>query len=222
MNSPYVNPEVADSPCRLTKIAPFVGEPTRLNVTMTHLQAAKLVREVYGDASYGRFQTAPTEEEFDAIRRIGADVLRRMPYRAGSCGPLSAMMLAQWELESRTGLYMFAGELVGDGETIWGNSNMKESIQSQIESSQSSWDGHFWLGIGEYVLDMSLCRTAKSPGSPPKLREILYGNFPETMGLLLANSAALDEIGLRYIPHAVLTKKQVDGHILGIEKWLES
>jgi hypothetical protein len=117
---------------------------------------------------------------------------------------------------------MFAGELVGDGETIWGNSSMEESIQSQIESSQSSWDGHFWLGIGEYVLDLSLCRTAKSSGSPPKLREIFYRNFPETKGILLANSDALDEIGLHYIPHAVLTKKQVDGHILGIDKWLES
>jgi hypothetical protein len=189
---------------------------------MTHLKAAKLVREVYGESSFERFKTPPTEEDFDAIKRIGVDVQKLMPHRAGSCGPLSAMTLARWELESRTGLYMFAGELVGDGETIWGNSSMNESIQSQIESSQSYWDGHFWLAIGEYVLDMSLCRTAKSSGSPSKLREIFYRNFPETTGLLLAKSAVLDEIGLRYIPHAVLTKNQVDGHILGIDKWLGS
>ena len=189
---------------------------------MTHLRASNLVREVYGDDSFHNFCASPTDEDFDAIKRIGKEVLSHMPFRAGSCGPLCAMMLARWEHESRSRLYMFAGELVGDGVRIWGNDSMTKSIQTQIESSHTSWDGHIWLGIGEYVLDLSMCRTAKSTGSPPKLREIFYRNFPETMGLFLANSTGLAEIGLQYIPHAVLTKNQVDGHILGIEQWLNN
>ena len=187
---------------------------------MTQLPAANLVHQVYGHDAFEEFCSRPTDEDFDAIKRIGQDVLRLMPFRAGSCGPLSAMMLARWEYESRSSLYMFAGELVGDGVRIWGKDGMAKSIQKQIESSDSFWDGHFWLGIGEYVLDLSICRTAKSHGCPQKLREIFDRSFPKSMGLLLADATGLAQIGLHFIPHAVLTKNQVDGHVLGIQQWL--
>jgi hypothetical protein len=182
----------------------------------------ELVRSTYGEEAANAFEVSPTNDDMMAIHRIGREVLSMLrDLKAGRCTQLSAMMFARWERERRQNLYMFAGGLLADDVRIWGRDDMADTIQERILSSNQSLDLHCWLGIGEYILDISICRTARTVGAPAKLREVLLRVIPEPSEVLLLTASGLATSGLVYLPHAVLSAEQVYAHASGIAKLLD-
>ena len=172
--------------------------------------------------SHAFAQFVPSDADLRDLAEVGKDVLQNFPSKPGACGPMSAMYLARWEMQPRPRMFMVAGELYADGTRVFGHDNMGSTINEEIRKSNLSWDGHFWLVFGLYTVDVSIFRTAYSGYSPPALAAHVHRVCGKQKGLLIANKTGLDEVGFRYVPHAILSSDQVDGYCHGARALFET
>jgi hypothetical protein len=164
----------------------------------------------------------PTEAQLDELAEIGRDVLAHFPSVAGACAPMTAVYAVRWEMEPRPPIYVVAGELYANRVRVFGSDSLSKTINADINQSNPAWDGHYWLVFGPYVADISIFRTAYSNYSPPALAKHVKERCGTGRGLLIANELALDELGFKYIPHAVLTADQVTAHFGSANIFFES
>lgn len=182
----------------------------------------QIIADTYSEQAARLFRDhKPTQVELMDITDIGKDVLQYFSSKPGACGAMSAMFAARWEMKPRSPLYVVAGELYVNEVRVYGHDTLQFSIQEEINSSNPSWDGHFWIVFGPYVVDVSIFRTAYSDYSPPALKRFVLREFGTGRGLLIADSSAVEAMGFRYIPHAVLTKEQVTAYVYGAKTLLD-
>jgi len=160
-------------------------------------------------------QWEPTLAQREEIASLGTTVLRDTRPVPGAC----ALMCAMWVtiVGARTGLavYLAAGNLVVDGESVFGSDTGTPEIASMFDASQPDWDGHAWVVIGDLLGDLSIFRTAYSPRAHPRLHHAIVERFGPGRGLLIDDPESLAMAGLQYEPKYILTKKQVDSLFLG-------
>jgi hypothetical protein len=126
--------------------------------------------KVYSPDHAKRFEEFdPSREQLLKLGEVGKNILENFPYAAGACAAMSAMFAARWEIQSSVPIYVVAGELYVGGQRAFGKDNLAETIDKEINQSNPSWDGHFWIAFGQYVADVSVFRTARSDHSPPTL-----------------------------------------------------
>ena len=125
-------------------------------------------------------------------------------------------------MEDRPRAFAVAGELYIGNNRIFGSDTIADTIERDIDGSNPSWDGHFWVAIGSLIVDLSIFRTAYSDGCSPVLKSFVHEQFGSGRGLLVADNEMLEtDLGIRYVPHAVLTEEQVSAHFAGIRDLLE-
>lgn len=176
----------------------------------------KIISETYSEKESRDFmEYKPTQSDLFEIAEIGRDLLLHFPSMPGACGPMSALFVARWEMEPRPPLYMVAGEVFINNTRIFGHDMMADTIHDDINQSNSSWDGHFWVVFGSHIIDVSIFRTAYSNYAPPALATHIMNVFGPGKSLLIANANDLEAMGFRYSPHAVLSRVQVTAYCNG-------
>jgi hypothetical protein len=129
----------------------------------------------------------------------------RMP---GQCALMSALYsLALEKLGSQRG-YVVAGSLYIGDKRVFGEDKEFDG-KKLFSESNLDWDGHAWVVYGDWLADVSVCRTADA-GSPQILARYIAKELGNGKGLLASRMTAMDASGIRYIPQYVLTQDQVD------------
>jgi hypothetical protein len=155
------------------------------------------------------------------LEKLGHEVLQHIPSKPGLCGVMSALYVANWERKSPLPIYMVAGELYVNETRVFGHDLMSQTINEEINKSNPSWDGHFWVVFGSHIIDVSIFRTAYSDYSPAALATHVKEVFGLGKELLITSYLDLVEKGFKYIPHAVLTYEQVTAYCHGAKALLQ-
>jgi hypothetical protein len=174
---------------------------------MADPRIADLVRQSQSEAAaevYLAFR--PTEDQISQIGEVGREILIHVRPVPGACAPMSALYAAI--LHDRmpgTIVHMVAGALAVEEKYVFGQATDRVDGNDIFGRSNPSWDGHSWLICGDYIVDISLFRTAYSAQSPPLLARYVHAEFGKGRGLLISKY----ESGLRYEPQYVLTSDQI-------------
>jgi hypothetical protein len=112
-------------------------------------------------------------------------------------------------------VHQVAGDLFVRGEPAFASDDDADKLATAFDQSASAWDGHSWLVLGDYIGDLSVCRTAYRRPPQSRLRMAVIERFGEGKGLLLMKAADFEAQGFSYKPKYVLTEQQIDSLMLG-------
>jgi hypothetical protein len=179
-----------------------------------HDPLISLVTASYSSAEAERhagFMAAPAH--LKDIGALGKEILQHVPVRPGACALMSALWTGLIRDRLDIPAYCVAGDLVVGGRKMFDAG--KDPIASTFDQSNPAWDCHCWVAVGEWIGDVSLCRTAYSRYGPRGLRRHVLNQFGPGRGLLLLTTTAAANEGLSYIPRYVLGEPQVTGLMHG-------
>jgi hypothetical protein len=186
---------------------------------MAIAKITELVRRSYSDADAVAYETfVPDRDLLAKFGAEGTEVLRAFPTLPGACAVMSALYAVV--LQDRfpgIPIHVAAGALVVDGATVFGETADQIDWNEALGQSNPSWDGHCWVVCGDWIADISICRTAYSSKSSPILAEYVRREFGENRGLIIQRP----DDQLRYEAYHVLTEAQVTGlgrgamHLIG-------
>jgi hypothetical protein len=157
---------------------------------MADARIAELIRQSQSEAAAEAYLACrPTEDQIRQIGEVGREILLHVRAVPGACAPMSALYAAI--LQNRmpgTIIHMVAGALAVEGKYVFGQAADRVDGNNIFGRSNPSWDGHSWLVCGDYIIDISLFRTAYSAQSPPLLARYVRAEFGEGRGLLISKS----------------------------------
>jgi len=159
---------------------------------------------------------SPSDAEFEAVKSVVKDVLIIVPPAAGACTYMSALLAVGLERFVAGPIYVVAGSLMAGTQRVFDSETTKD-WSTVFSASNPSWDGHCWVVLGEWIIDVSVCRTAYSPKSPPALAQVVRSAFGTGRGAIIHKLEAAAEDGLRYEPRYILTANEVD--VLAASAW---
>lgn len=89
-----------------------------------------------------------------------------------------------------------------------------EAINENIINGK--FDGHFWLEIGDLIIDASIFRTLYSDKIPEVLRKEIELNFGNKKGCIVATAEhMIKEHNFEYIPKYSLSDNTINGLLKG-------
>jgi hypothetical protein len=98
--------------------------------------------------------------------------------------------------------------LAVDGEPVFGDRRTFDGPQL-FSTSNPDWDGHVWVMIGSYIVDISIFRTAYSGLGPARLAKHIDLAFGPNKGLYVDRWRRTAQLGLSYEPQYVLSADEV-------------
>lgn len=169
----------------------------------------RLIQATHTRADAQTFQRhVVSENDKSVLAEVGATVLAAYKPVAGACTLLSAAYASLMHAATASPVHVVAGNLFADGVRVFGGD--LPVTRRTFERSDLSWDGHAWVMLGNYVADISLCRTARSPACPAALSVLAAREFGPKTGLVILKSQDAALSGLRYSPRFVLPRNQVE------------
>jgi hypothetical protein len=123
---------------------------------------------------------------------------------------MSALYSCSLESATRAPVFVVAGSLFVGQTRVFGEDS-EINGKERFSRCDSSWDGHAWLVMGDYIADVSIFRTAYSRKSPPILAAHVLQKFGEDRGLFICRIDETVESGLFYVPQYVLSEDQIAG-----------
>ena len=172
-------------------------------------QLGKLVAAQHGWPAAKAFKAYEmTDADRDALSRCAIDLLKVFPPIPGACALMSAALAVSLERQMAAPIYVVAGMLAVDGEPVFGNRQPFDGAQV-FSASNPDWDGHVWIMVGPYVVDISIFRTAYSRQGPAKLAKHIDLAFGPNKGLYVDRWKRTSQLGLSYEPQYVLSADEV-------------
>ena len=170
----------------------------------------ELIAQSFGAEAAEEWNRATVDEDdkrklLEAARKV----LQMFPGRTPSaCCLMSAVYsLVLKKMELRT--YVVAGSLYVGDTRIFGEDGELDG-KTRFSQTDMSWDGHAWIVYGDWLADVSVCRTADSDKSHPALKAQIHHVLGAGKGLLACKIESAIKDGLRYEPRYVLAQDQVD------------
>ncbi|WP_156918354.1 hypothetical protein [Bradyrhizobium sp. Cp5.3] len=149
------------------------------------------------------------EADKRVLNEAALKVLKIFPGRMpGQCALMSALYSLALEKLGSQRSYVVAGSLYIGDKRVFGEDNEFDG-KELFSNSNVDWDGHAWVVYGDWLADVSVCRTADA-GTPRILSKYIAKELGKGKGLLASRMAAIDPSGIRYVPQYVLTQDQVD------------
>ncbi|MEH2500482.1 hypothetical protein V1294_006961 [Bradyrhizobium sp. AZCC 1678] len=143
------------------------------------------------------------------LHEAAMKVLKVFPGRMpGLCALMSGLYSLALEKLGSQRVYVVAGSLYIGDKRIFGEDGEFDGKRAFSESN-IDWNGHAWTVYGDWLADVSVCRTADA-GSPRLLSKYIAKEIGKGKGLLACRMASMDPAGIRYTPQYVLTRDQVD------------
>jgi hypothetical protein len=122
---------------------------------------------------------------------------------------MSALLAVGAETRAPGPVLVVAGGLSAGGRAMF-ESHADGDLATLFDISNMDWDGHCWVVYGNWIADVSLCRTAYSGKGPPGLREHVTALYGEGRGALLFTPDGARSDGFRYRARYILTDEQVE------------
>lgn len=148
------------------------------------------------------------DQAFNIFEEMSKDMLTTVRPEGSSCVLMSALLSISLEEPLGTVIPVVAGALKLDGEYMYGN-NRSFDGQHVFSTNEIDWDGHCWLLVGDYIVDISLGRTARQGHCRAVLAQRVFSAFGEHVGMIAVTETGARKVGLRYLPRYVLTPDQV-------------
>ena len=152
-----------------------------------------------------------------ALTETGIDLMQRFPPVPRACCAMGALYAAALRSAAEEPAYLVAGKLYADDIRVFGTAPSFPEETMPFLRTDLDWDGHMWVAIGEYVADISLLVTARSPGASAALSALVAREFAPDDRLMIAKAADLQRIGLVYFPEYALTPEEIDALARGAE-----
>lgn len=190
-----------------------------MTVTKDLTQLGKLVAARHGWAEAKAFKAyampdadkarlaACAVEILKVFRNAGADVAE-----AGEGKPmaawLSAALAVQLERHLSAPVHVVAGVLSVDGRPVYG---IPEPVDGPavFGAEELHWDGHVWVMVGPYVVDIGIFRAAYSADCQAELARHVHSVFGQDKGLYVDQWRRTRRTGLGYEPQYVLSRDEV-------------
>lgn len=137
---------------------------------------------------------SPSVAELELLKQKASCVLSIFENEPGACVKLSVLCAAAFQQVSDAPIYVVAGSLA-DGDTYTFGSNDPVDGGTIFSNSDPSWNGHAWIVLGEWMLDISLLRTAYSSNSPPTLTNYVNSKLGGARNPIVCRIS--DALGLR-------------------------
>lgn len=102
-----------------------------------------------------------------------------------------------------------AGALRLDGDYMYGSDEPFDGGRVFSGEEGPNWDGHCWLLFGEFIVDISLGRTAREGHCRKPLADRVLSTFGAHVGMVAVTPNGARDAGLEYVPRYVLTPDQV-------------
>ncbi len=172
-------------------------------------QLGKLIARQHGWAAAKAFKSYEMNEaDQSALSRCSLDLLKLFPPVPGACAMMSAALAVGLERMMQAPIHVVAGTLAVEGVPVFGD--RKPFDGSQVFSAPNpGWDGHVWVMVGSYVVDISIFRTAYSAEGPARLARHIDLTFGPKKGLYVDRWKRTRQLGLNYEPQYVLTADEV-------------
>ena len=152
----------------------------------------------------------PDEIGMNALAEISRGLLDECQFKGGFCTLASALLASTLEEPLGLTLPVVAGALKVGGEYMYGSNHAFDGRRVFSESSDD-WDGHCWILLGRFVVDISLGRTARNRECRAPLSRAVISAFGPNVGMIAVTDMAARQAGLLYLPRYVLTPDQVLG-----------
>lgn len=148
------------------------------------------------------------------------DCLASVPPSFGACTMLSSYLACYLKDEFGIPAIVVAGDLEINGTTIF---YCKENLPAFDEPGtikSAIWDGHCWVEIDNYLIDISIFRSAYLIDRPSTLKGYITNTFGTGKGAILSLVNELP-LGMNYIPKYVLNDIQVNGFVASLDYQLK-
>jgi len=172
-------------------------------------QLGKLIANQHGWAAAKAFKFYEMNEaDRVALSQCALDLLKIFPPVPAASAQMSAALAVGLERFIKAPIHVVAGTLAVEAIPIFGDRQPFDG--SQIFSAPNpDWDGHVWVMIGPYVVDVSIFRTAYSAQGPARLAKHIDLTFGAEKGLYVDQWKRTRHIGLNYEPQYVLSVDEV-------------
>jgi hypothetical protein len=154
------------------------------------------------------------------LAKVGLDLMLGFPPVPRACCAMSALYAVALRSAVAEPAYLVAGKLYADGVRVFGEPGSCGEEVMPFLRDDLDWDGHMWVAIGDYLADITLIVTARSPGAAEELEMLVSREFALDSRLMIAKAADIQSLGLDYHPEYVLTPEEVDALARGAEAWL--
>lgn len=169
----------------------------------------KLIAAQHSWAATKAFKSYEMDEgQQTALIKTATDLLKIFPPLPGACALMSAALAVMLERQMDAPIHVVAGTLAVEGVPVFGDRKGFDGA-SVFASSDPDWDGHAWVMIGTYIVDISIFRTAYSGRAPARLAKHIDLVFGPGKGLYVDRWQKTSKLGLSYEPHYVLSAAEV-------------
>lgn len=160
------------------------------------------------------------EADSAVLSRAAVELLRIFPSRPGTSAQMSAALAVSLERHLAAPICVIAGTLAVEGVPVVGDRQPFDGPQV-FGDPDPEWNGHVWVMVGPYVVDISIFRTAYSAWGPAGLAKYVDLTFGPNKGLYVDLWKHTRQQGLSYEPQYVLTAEEVTGLMGGAYRLIE-
>jgi hypothetical protein len=181
----------------------------------------KLVAHHHGWQAAKAFKSFSMDDADRAkITAAALEILQVFPKTPGACALMSAALAVRLEQDLSAPIAVVAGALLVENEAVFGGAAAIPA--GMFSKNDLDWDGHVWVMVGPYIVDISIFRTAYSAQAPARLAKHIDLVFGPNKGLYVDQWKRTRQMGLRYAPHYVLSEEEVTGLMRGAFHLIES
>lgn len=173
-------------------------------------QLGKLIATQHGWAAAKAFKSYQmTEADQAALSRCAIDLLKVFPAVSGASPQMSAALAVALERQMQAPIHVVAGTLAVQGVPVLGDRQPFDGAEV-FSTSSPCWNGHVWVMVGPYVVDIAIFRIAYSAQGPDVLSKHVDLVFGPDKGLYVDHWKKTRQQGLDYEPHYVLNEDEVN------------
>jgi hypothetical protein len=173
------------------------------------IQLSKLIAQQHGWPAAKAFKSYEmTEADQIALSQCAVALLKMFPAAPNASAMMSAALAVALERHMKGPIHVVAGTLVVEGEPVFGDRQPFDA-SALFGAPTPAWNGHAWVMIGDYIVDISIFRTAYSADGPAKLAQHIDLHFGTGKGLYVDQWKRTRRVGLHYEPQYVLSADEV-------------
>lgn len=172
-------------------------------------QLGKRIAATHGWAAARAFKSYEMDDPDRAsLSQCAIDLLRIFPSLPNASALMSAALAVSLERQIDAPIFTVAGTLLVEGSPAFGSGQPFDGPQI-FGNANPDFDGHVWLMVGTYVVDISIFRTAYSSQAPAILAKHIDLFFGPNKGVYVDHWKRTRQQGLHYEPHYVLSADEV-------------
>lgn len=143
------------------------------------------------------------------------DCLASVPPSFGACTMLSSYLAGYLKDDFGIPAIVLAGDLEINGTTVFHCKENLPAFDKPGEITSAIWEGHSWVEIDNYIIDISIFRSAYSIDRPSILKSYIIETFGNGRGAILSPVNELPH-GMNYIPKYILNDTQINGLVASL------